>query len=190
MTDQTQSALLISLKDSDFWPADMSLNKWADLVCDELRRLDAENQRLQALLAKLQPAQEPAQAGELPGYSRLIKAASELIVHTFLPSYIVDDYPHKTMSRSKIARMMEQPHDKLRLLGIEVSEGAKQMRAALAARKPLSNAQSQLEALEDLIEDLSEWSRHVIEDTAPATLEKHVREVLKRHGINGLEVKT
>lgn len=187
MTTTPQAALLISLKDSEFWPADMSLNKWADLVCDELRRLDAEKQ---ALLAKLQPAQEPAQAGELPGYSRLIKAASELIVHTFLPSYIVDDYPHKTMSRSKIARMMEQPHDKLRLLGIEVSEGAKQMRAALAARKPLSNAQSQLEALEDLIEDLSEWSRHVIEDTAPATLEKHVREVLKRHGINGLEVKT
>lgn len=56
-TTQTQAALLISLKDSDFWPADMSLNKWADLVCDELRRLDAENQRLQALLAKLQPAQ-------------------------------------------------------------------------------------------------------------------------------------
>lgn len=63
---QTHAALLISLKDSDFWPADMSLNKWADLVCDELRRLDAENQRLQALLAKLQPTQEPAQAGELP----------------------------------------------------------------------------------------------------------------------------
>lgn len=60
MTTTPQAQMLISLKDSEFWPADMSLNKWADLVCDELRRLDAENQRLQAILAKLQPAQEPA----------------------------------------------------------------------------------------------------------------------------------
>ena len=61
--------------------------------------------------------------------------------------------------------------------------------AALSARKPLMDPQARLEAFEDLVEDLAEWSRSVIEDTAPETLEMHVRKVLKRHGINGLEVK-
>ena len=39
------------------------------------------------------------------------------------------------------------------------------------------------EALDNLIEDLSEWSRHVVEDTAHQTLEAHVREVLEKNPI-------
>ena len=39
------------------------------------------------------------------------------------------------------------------------------------------------EALDNLIEDLSEWSRHVVEDTAHQTLEAHVREVLAKNPI-------
>lgn len=39
------------------------------------------------------------------------------------------------------------------------------------------------EALDNLIEDLSEWSRHVVEDTAHQTLEAHVREVLATNPI-------
>jgi hypothetical protein len=66
----------------------------------------------------------------VPGYSRLIKAAAELALQTFMPSDIVDDYPSKTMSTAKVAKMMETPRDRLRLLSIEVSEAAKQMLAA------------------------------------------------------------
>lgn len=38
---------------------------------------------------------------------------------------------------------------------------------------------------EALIEDLAEWSRYVDEDHAHQTLEKHVRDVLEKHGIKG-----
>lgn len=130
MTTTPQAALLSDDEINSIWsggPPGSVLTPWG---IAKIRAIE------QAIIAKLQATQEPVQAGELPGYSRLIKAASELIMREFLPSYIVDDYPHKTMSRSKVAKMMEQPHDKLRLLGIEVSEGAKQMRSALSARKP------------------------------------------------------
>ena len=39
------------------------------------------------------------------------------------------------------------------------------------------------EKAEALIEDLAEWSRYVDEDHAHQTLEKHVRDVLEKHGI-------
>ena len=37
--------------------------------------------------------------------------------------------------------------------------------------------------VEALIDDLSEWSRHVVEDTAHESLEKHVKRVLAHHNI-------
>ena len=67
------------------------------------------------------------------GYGRLIQAAADLALQQFMPSDIVDDYPSKTISAAKVAKMMTQPRDRLRLLSIEVSEGAKQMIAAAPA---------------------------------------------------------
>lgn len=67
------------------------------------------------------------------GYGRLIQAAADLALQQFMPSDIVDDYPSKTISAAKVAKMMTQPRDRLRLLSIEVSEGAKQMLAATPA---------------------------------------------------------
>jgi hypothetical protein len=43
-------------------------------------------------------------------------------------------------------------------------------------RQPLTGEQMEL-----LIEDIAEWSRYVEVDTAPQTLEKHVRQVLAAH---------
>lgn len=148
----------------------------------------------QAILAKLQATQEPAQAPPTLPVEVCDWCGKDAVAHV-----CADHKPAQAGElpdeRDEFERWyVDQCPDILcepigsRLFAHQWD--AWQARAALAARKPLSNAQSQLEALEDLIEDLSEWSRHVIEDTAPATLEKHVREVLKRHGINGLEVKT
>ena len=53
----------------------------------------------------------------------------------------------------------------------------------------LTEAADALQALERvpdveaLIDDLSEWSRHVVEDTAHESLEKHVKRVLAHHNI-------
>ena len=48
------------------------------------------------------------------------------------------------------------------------------------AREPLSAEQYNI-----LVEDLSEWSRHVEVDTAPRSLEKHIHQVFAIHGIKG-----
>ena len=80
------------------------------------------------------PAPAPAVPSVLKrGYGRLIQAAADLALQQFMPSDIVDDYPSKTISAAKVAKMMTQPRDRLRLLSIEVSEGAKQMLAATPA---------------------------------------------------------
>ncbi len=65
---------------------------------------------------------------------------------------------------------------------------AQGVRAALAkwgapqpvAREPLSAEQYNI-----LVEDLSEWSRHVEVDTAPRSLEEHIHQVFAIHGIKG-----
>ena len=51
------------------------------------------------------------------------------------------------------------------------------------AAKPAQEVGLTDEALDNLIEDLSEWSCHVVEDTAHQTLEAHVREVLAKNPI-------
>lgn len=48
------------------------------------------------------------------------------------------------------------------------------------AREPLSAEQYNI-----LVEDLSEWSRHVEVDTAPRSLEEHIHQVFAIHGIKG-----
>lgn len=48
------------------------------------------------------------------------------------------------------------------------------------AREPLSAEQYSI-----LVEDLSEWSRHVEVDTAPRSLEEHIHQVFAIHGIKG-----
>ena len=48
------------------------------------------------------------------------------------------------------------------------------------AREPLSDEQYTI-----LVEDLSEWSRHVEVDTAPRSLEEHIHQVFATHGIKG-----
>lgn len=56
-----------------------------------------------------------------------------------------------------------------------------QIRAIMQAqpeREPLSD-----DAYEALVDDLGEWVRHVVEDTAHITLETHIRRTLAEHGI-------
>jgi len=51
---------------------------------------------------------------------------------------------------------------------------------AQAGAVPLSAGQYNI-----LVEDLSEWSRHVEVDTAPRSLEEHIHQVFAIHGIKG-----
>lgn len=50
--------------------------------------------------------------------------------------------------------------------------------AQAVAREPLSAEQYNI-----LVEDLSEWSRHVEVDTAPRSLEEHIHQVFAIHGL-------
>lgn len=166
MTDATPQAALLS---DDEIERHFEINKSAP--GRELRRLIGRSIEAD-VLAKLQATQaEPVQAGELPDEREAFER----------------------WWRQRQLLTFPKDYDQGRLDGWGSAYKPAAMeawQAALAARKPLMDPQARLEAFEDLVEDLAEWSRSVIEDTAPETLEMHVRKVLKRHGINGLEVKT
>ena len=73
------------------------------------------------------------------------------------------------------------------LLFCDVDEFTQIARAVLAkwgsqpmVREPLTDEQYNI-----LVEDLSEWSRHVEVDTAPRSLEEHIHQVFAIHGIKG-----
>lgn len=57
--------------------------------------------------------------------AELIKCASKLILCRYLPSDLVDDYPQKTYSSLKVAKMMEKAHDNSKNLGVEVARLAR-----------------------------------------------------------------
>ena len=61
-----------------------------------------------------------------------------------------------------------------------VREPLTDSQAQPVAREPLSAEQYNI-----LVEDLSEWSRHVEVDTAPRSLEEHIHQVFAIHGIKG-----
>jgi len=52
--------------------------------------------------------------------SDLIRIAAVLVQGNYIPSDLVDDYPQKTYSAGKVAKMMEQAHEKSRALAIQV----------------------------------------------------------------------
>ena len=53
--------------------------------------------------------------------SKLIEIAGTLL-HSKLPSDLVDDYPQKTYSAAAVARMMEPAHDQHRLMAIQLRQ--------------------------------------------------------------------
>ena len=59
---------------------------------------------------------------ELYVVSEPIKIGAELLNAEFLPSDLVDDYPQKTYSASRVARMMEPAHAKLKDLGCKIGQ--------------------------------------------------------------------
>lgn len=46
----------------------------------------------------------------------MLRIAAELATGNFLPSDIIDDYPQKTYSASRVAQMMEQPREQARTM--------------------------------------------------------------------------
>lgn len=63
-------------------------------------------------------------------YSSLIRIAAQLARGDGLPSDFAEDYPHKTMRRTTVARMMEAPHDTARRLAHDVRVAADALRKA------------------------------------------------------------
>ena len=99
------------------------------------------------------------------GYSVLIKAAAALVNQQFMPGDDPDDYPHRTMSTRKVARMMERPRDNLRGIAINVREGAdaqasdiKRLRDGIDACYRMllaeANAKVALDKAEDMLREL------------------------------------
>ena len=123
--------------------------KGLDGCPDELREIAVE------LEAKAAPAVPDVMKR---GYGRLIQAAADLALQQFMPSDIVDDYPSKTISAAKVAKMMTQPRDRLRLLSIEVSEGAKQMLAATPAAPSQPVTLTDFDAIDDDVIDAAQES--------------------------------
>ena len=68
---------------------------------------------------------------------------------------------------------------------VTVYEGWKQQ-ASQEQAQPAARVAMTDEQVEQLAEDLAEWSRHVVEDTAHTTLFAHVNGVLRKHGIGGI----
>jgi hypothetical protein len=50
----------------------------------------------------------------------LLRIAEELVLCRYMPSYLVDDYPQKTYSASRVAMLMEKPHIASRQLAIRL----------------------------------------------------------------------
>ena len=72
---------------------------------------------------------------------------------------------------------------KLAALDVEACFDAWQKEVNQNEVKPVLQALERVPDVEALIDDLSEWSRHVVEDTAHESLEKHVKRVLAHHNI-------
>ena len=71
---------------------------------------------------------------------------------------------------------------------VTLSEFRTIARAVLAkwgAQQPVALEPLSAEQYNILVEDLSEWSRHVEVDTAPRSLEEHIHQVFAIHGIKG-----
>ena len=69
--------------------------------------------------------------------------------------------------------------------GVDQVSAVNEARAALTAAKQAQPERAPLsaDAYEALVDDLGEWSRHVVEDTAHITLDTHIRRTLAVHGI-------
>jgi len=52
--------------------------------------------------------------------NELIRIASVLVQCHYLPSDLVDDYPQKTYSASRVAKMMEKAHSVSKDLAVEI----------------------------------------------------------------------
>lgn len=69
------------------------------------------------------------------GFGVLIKAAADLVQHRFMPSWVAEDYTTRTMSTTKVARLMEQASEQLKTLAYQVRNGADVLMAEVDARQ-------------------------------------------------------
>jgi hypothetical protein len=69
------------------------------------------------------------------GFGTLIQAAADLVNHSFLPSWVAEDYPTKTMSTAKVAQRMGDASEQLKLLAMRVRQGADAMVAEVDAKQ-------------------------------------------------------
>lgn len=66
------------------------------------------------------PAVAPAGCHNQQVKSELIRIAGVLVQCHYIPSGLVDDYPQKTYSAGRVARMMEKAHEQSKSLAIQV----------------------------------------------------------------------
>jgi hypothetical protein len=95
------------------------------------------------------------------GFGILIKAAADLVHHRFMPSWVAEDYPHKTMSTAKLARLMEEASEQLKTLAYRVRQGTDALMSELDARQAKIDA-LMLEFCPDEMtaDQLENWKRH------------------------------
>ncbi len=98
-------------------------------------------------------------------------------------SYFIGGVVAARKQKAALAPAQGEPFGYFRVEPFGWTDCAKDDEGAIALYERPQGAGLTDEALDNLIEDLSEWSRHVVEDTAHQTLEAHVREVLEKNPI-------
>ncbi len=69
------------------------------------------------------------------GFGALVQAAADLVNQRFLPSWVAEDYPTKTMSTVKVAQRMGEASEQLKIVAMKVRQGADSLMAELEAKQ-------------------------------------------------------
>ncbi len=93
--------------------------------------IEDENKQLAAKIDELREEVALLEQRMKESRSRLTRISADLLRGTDLPSGVVEDYPQKTYSAGRVARMMEKAHERLREIAIDLSNIS---RGALAGR--------------------------------------------------------
>lgn len=129
--------------------------------------------------------QAAQQAQPEPVNQVLLKALSAMLTHSGMDE---DEWSKPTFDQARAAIMLATT--KTQECGMCGYVGTKTDAVGQCPRCHWDELQAQPEraplsadAYEALVDDLGEWSRHVVEDTAHITLDTHIRRTLAVHGI-------
>jgi hypothetical protein len=94
------------------------------------------------------------------GFGTLVQAAADLVNHRFLPSWVAEDYPTKTMSTAKVAQRMGEASEQLKIVALKVRQGADALMAELEAKQARIDALMLEFCPEEMTADQKErWAR-------------------------------